>query len=275
MPESPRWLLYKGRKEEAKASLVRCRGGVKLTATDIDTELGQLSREAQETASFFTRALLPNLVLGGTLIVIMQLTGQVTVLFFAPEIFGLAGFKSAAALATVGLGLVKFVCTIIALAVIDKIGRRRMIFLGSVGTTVSIVGMAVAMSLSHESKLRAALSLTFTLSFIACWALSWGCVAWVYPSEIFPVNVRGTALGFTQVLNHGTNAIVATAFLSLLDSVGAVALFLGFAVFNVAGIAFAHFVMIETKGKTFDEVNAAISSHPLLGKILVQSYQPM
>ena len=234
LPESPRWLLLKGLPDRARLSLQRLRG-----TADIDRELEEMSLVVQAEVSrkstspqLFSPAVRPALVIAMALFFLQQLSGINAVIYYAPQIFDEAGFDtvSTQVLATVGVGSVNLLTTVVALFLIDRIGRRRLLMTGFTGaaTTLLIIAFAVA----HPATMPSSIVVVMLLLYIAFFAVSLGPLPHVLMSEIFPLRVRGQGMSMASVSNWGFNFVVVLLFPVLLAGPG---LAFAFSLFAVGG----------------------------------------
>ena len=252
IPESPRWLMV-NRGEEAHARTIL----QTINPATVDETVAAIRFEAESEArqiswgKFFSGSLKRPIMLAFLIAMFNQLSGINAIIYYAPRIFELSGAgASVALLATVGIGAINLVFTLLGLMLIDKAGRRFLLYLGSFGYIVSL-GMT-AYGFASE---RFELVLPFILAFIAAHAIGQGAVIWVYISEIFPSAARAKG----QSLGAGTHWIFAAALTlvmpSVLASVAPVTIFLGFAGMMVLQLAWVHFAVFETRGQSLEEIS--------------------
>jgi hypothetical protein len=186
-----------------------------------------------------------------------QFTGINAVIYYAPRIFEMTGLgKDSALLSTAGIGLVNLVATMIGLSLIDKAGRKTLMYIGSVGMIITLGLVARAFYLERFGGLLVPLLL---FAFIAFFALSQGAVIWVFISEIFPNRVRaaGQALGsFTHWIMA---ALISFSFPYITANLGAGNTFMLFAISMLLQLLFVWKIMPETKGTSLEEINGSIS----------------
>jgi sugar porter (SP) family MFS transporter len=208
IPQSPRWLVLRGRKEEARASLEKVGVG------DSDVMLEEFVRAAEEarrSAAFrlFTPANRRPIVLAVLLAMFNQLSGINAILYYLNDIFAAAGFTGwSNDLQAVAIGAANLIATVIALRVIDKVGRKKLLLTGAVGTAVALAGVALIFATGEGKPYLLAMLITF----IAFFAFSQGAVIWVYLAEIFPTPVRSRGQALGSATHWGMNAIIAQAF---------------------------------------------------------------
>lgn len=265
MPETPRWLIRRGRGEEARAVLARTRA-----PGEIDAELAEIDRveaESRERAGLrelFAPWLRPAMIVGVGLAILNQCVGINTIIYYAPTTLTSVGFgDSAAIIANMGVGAVNVAMTCVAIWLIDRVGRRRLLLIGAVGMTASMAVLALSSLLLPEADgfgLVGIVTLLCLTAYIMSFAMSWGAVCWVVISEVFPLKVRGAAVGFATMLLWGANFVVSLSFPVLLAAVGIGWLFLGFAVICALAFWFVRSYVAETKGRSLEEIELALRS---------------
>jgi sugar porter (SP) family MFS transporter len=267
MPESARWLLKMGRRDEARQSLLKV-DGPDVADEELATLENDLEVEAREgQASWgevFSPALRRALWVGVGLAVFQQITGINAIIYYANEIFAEAGFTTAEAQAKATLyavGLVNVLATLIAVAWVDRFGRRPLLLTGLVGMGVSLAAVALSFAaLSTEAESETAttvgglVTVLALVVFIASFAFSMGPIVWTLISEIYPNRVRGRAISVATAVNWLAAFLVAQFFLSLVDAIGESVTFFLFALMCVATYVFVWFLVPETKGRSLEEI---------------------
>lgn len=265
IPESPRWLALRGRIEEARAVLMRLRRGD--TATVV-AELASIDSVTHgQKARFrdlFSRRIRPAALAAFGLYVFQQLSGINAVIYYAPSIFANTGFESHSAtlLATVGVGTVNVLATIVALWLIDRLGRRPLLFIGLSGTVVSLA--AIAATVTWGGPEWAFVSVIGLMVYIAAFAISLGPVPHVMMSEVFPLALRGRGMGLASVANWGFNYVVVLLFPVALAGLGIGAVMAAFGVVCLVGIVFTLRFVPETKGVTLEEIERRLDAGNLV-----------
>ncbi|KAF2542821.1 hypothetical protein F2Q68_00033270 [Brassica cretica] len=195
------------------------------------------------------------LTIAGGLVLLQQITGQPSVLYYAPSILQTAGFSAAtdATRISILLGLLKLVMTGAAVIVIDKLGRRPLLFGGVSGMVISLFLLGSYYIFYNTVPAVAVVAL---LLYVGCYQLSFGPIGWLMISEIFPLKLRGRGISIAVLVNFGTNALVTFAFSPLKELFGAGVLFFGFGVICVLSLFFIYFIVPETKGLTLEEIEA-------------------
>ncbi|MEU6132300.1 MFS transporter [Saccharopolyspora sp. NPDC047091] len=222
---------------------------------DADAELEQIRAIAAEPAdrdALRSRRVRPVLLIGIGLAVLTQLNGTNVISYYAPTILGAAGFGSGVAiLATVGLGVVKVVFVGIGLLLIDRVGRKFLLVLGNVVMGLSLLGLALVAQAAQPDPV---LLVLFMALFLAGNEVGWGPTFWVLMGEIFPLRVRGAAMGVASTAVWVATAVVAFAFPVLIDGIGLSASMYVFAALNAVAVLFGARYVTETKGKTLEEI---------------------
>ncbi len=253
IPETPSWLMTHNRKEEAEKILHKIRH-----ASDQE-DLVEVTKE-QDTPTkknwmeLFSPGVRKPFLIGIGVCVIQQITGINTVIYYAPRIFQLAGFETAetAIFATILVGIVNVGMTVVALWLIDRLGRRALLLGGLVGMVAALALLGLSfLNSSVNSGLLAIVSLLFYVSFFA---VSLGPVTWLILSEVFPLGIRGRAIGIAIFLNWACNFIVSLTFLSLIEAFGPSATFWLYGIICLLGFWFVRNQVPETRGKTFEEI---------------------
>jgi len=256
VPESPRWLTKQGRGDEALAILARVEGSDYARKELVEIK-DAIAHESGSLKQLFQPGMKIVLVIGIVLAVLQQVTGINVFLYFGTEIFKKMGSETnAALLQTVIVGAVNLSFTVIAIWTVDRLGRKPLMMIGSLGMGISLLGMGLA-----AYGLKAGLwVLVFILGYIACFALSVGPVTWVILSEIFPTRIRGRAMAIATVCLWVANYVVSQTFPMmesnpwLLDKFHHAFPFWLYGVFCVVLLVFVWRFVPETKGKTLEEI---------------------
>ena len=266
MPESARWLLKMGRRDDARASLVKVDGpdvaDEHLATLETDLVAEQAEGEAR-WSEVFSPGLRRALWVGIGLAVFQQVTGINAIIYYANEIFAEAGFTTAEEQAKATLyavGATNVLATFVAVAWVDRFGRRPLLFTGLVGMAVSLaaVGMSFA-ALENQpdgqaSTVGGIVTVLALVVFIASFAFSMGPIVWTLISEIYPNRVRGRAIAVATAVNWFSAFLVAQFFLSIVDAIGEATTFFVFSAFCVVTYVFVWRYVPETKGRSLEEI---------------------
>ena len=263
IPDSPRWLAARGHGDKARDVLKRIRdpGQVENEFNEIQHSVARQKGHWSELLSPFLRAAM---IVGVGLAIAQQITGINTVIYYAPTIFKFAGLSSASAaiLASVGVGVVNVVLTVVAMQLIDRVGRRPLLLISLAGMAVSVSVLGLAFSLKQLSGSLAWIAVASLMTYVGFFAVGLGPVFWLILSEIYPLRMRGRAMSVGTAFNWSANLIVALSFLTLTDVLGKPATFWLYGAVSIGAWLFAFFLVPETKGKTLEQ----IESHWRAGK---------
>jgi SP family arabinose:H+ symporter-like MFS transporter len=196
------------------------------------------------------------MVIGLIVGILQQITGINAVFFYAPVIFEHAGASADAAFAqAVYVGLVNLVFTVVAIVLIDRLGRRPLLLMGTAGIALSMGLLAYGF---RGANMEPALVLIGVLAFVASFAVSLGPIMWVLLSEIFPNRVRGVAISFVGLVNSGVSFGVQLVFPWELENLGNSRPWLIYGVFAVLGLLFIARLVPETRGKSLEELEESL-----------------
>jgi len=263
LTDTPRWYLMQGREADAAHALRRLRHGSDAELPMIRAALAEQYSSAS-WSELLSPVLRPAFVVGIGLFFLQQLSGINAVIYYAPTVFQEAGFGSGSTqlMATIGVGVVNVVMTLVGMALIDRIGRRKLLYLGFIGTTLSLGLIAVGAATGAKS--LDILAVIGLIGYIASFAASIGPLPWVMMSEIFPARVRGLAMSVTSLSNWAFNFLVVFSFPLMVTTFGLGAVFGLYALVCVAGLVFTWRYVPETNGVTLE----AIEQYLLSGKPL-------
>lgn len=255
LPKSPRWLLYNGYFESARKTLQKIR-----ECEDVEDELNEIKNSFVKKSDWrmlFQPWLLPAIIISLGLGFFQQAIGINTIIYYAPTIFEMAGFKTALAaiLATAGIGVVNVLFTIIALPLLDRWGRRPLLIIGIIGMLISLIALSVAFH--YGASAGPALKWTAMASmlvYIACFAISLGPIMWLLFSEVFPLEIRGLGTSLAVAASWGFNGVVALTFLPLVEKLGASGTFVIYTIIAVLALLFAVKKVPETKGVSLERI---------------------
>lgn len=263
MPESPRWLLVKEREAEAMSVFRITCGGLESEALK-EFQHASASIHAAKTASsvslyqLVTNHWRLSMIVAISLMLMQQFTGHAPVLTYAPEIFRMTGLTAdQGGIATIVIGIIKVLFTLLSLSIVDTVGRRALLLVGATGMMISLVVLTLSYSdtKGHVSqKIQTVLSLVSVAGLVASYAIGFGPVTWLVVAELFPDAIRGRTLGIATVANWLANAIVVASYLSLVEAVGADSTFLIYAVVCSVSVYLIFFYVPETHLKEVNQI---------------------
>ncbi|MDP9728345.1 sugar porter family MFS transporter [Alicyclobacillus tolerans] len=254
LPESPRFLLKQGQETKAREILQHLR-----KTSHVEQEIHEI-QQANKIENGGWREMKqpwvrPAIWTAIGLAVFQQVIGTNTVIYYAPTTFTKVGLGSAAAiLGTVGIGSVQVVMTLIAVRLIDRVGRKPLLISGSIGMALSLFILGLMNKVFAHSVATGWITLICLAIYILFFSISWGPVMWVLLSEIFPLGIRGTGMGIGAVTNWVANLLVSLTFPWLLSRLGISNLFLIYGAMGVLALIFVILKVKETKGKSLEEI---------------------
>src|SRR5215210_2830021 len=260
MPETPRWLVSRGREDQARDVLLQSR-----TEEEAEKEIRDI-KEVERREEGGLRELMapwvrPALIVAIGLAVFQQIIGINTIIYYAPTTLTNVGYGNAAAIyANLVIGAINVLMTLVAIRIIDSTGRKPLLLGGLVGMIVSLTVLGLSTLLLSEpsspTDAVAIITLLCLASFIISFAATWGPTVWVVLPEILPLRIRGTAMGEPIFLHWIANFIVSHTFPSLLAALGPGIPFLGYAVIGVVAFVFVRAFVTETKGRSLEQIEA-------------------
>ena len=260
LPESPRWLVSKNRTAEAKRVLdsYTNEAGAQLLLDDIR---GGLAAQVETRwSALWSPAVRRSLIIAVGFTILCPVTGINTVIYYGPQIFKMAGItsNSNAIFATLLVAITNVLATVIALALVDRIGRKPLLYAGVGGMTASLFALAAAFH--FQAALAGSLGILATVClmvYITCFAASMGPIAWILVAEVFPLRLRGRGVAAATLGAGISNFIVSLTFLSLLNAAGNSLTFSIYGGFCILTLLFTRFIIPETKGRELESISAA------------------
>ncbi len=260
LPASPRWLIMKGRHDEATDALRTVRPGGE-EAVELELEEIKVSMEHNVDTSRWKDlrrpAIKAALLVGIGLAILQQITGINTVIYYAPTIIQDTGIDSdsSAILASLGVGIINVLMTIVALRLLDKRGRREMLFIGVSGMSLSLflLGLAFVGSTGTWTTIIAVGSL---MLFVSSFAISLGPIFWLLNAEIYPLSVRSKAASAGTMTNWFFNFAVSLTFLPLIDLAGQTGTFWIYGAIGLVTLWFCWKFVPETKGRSLEQIES-------------------
>ena len=265
LPESPRWLCAQGKIEEAKKTLRQLHDKHRVTQL-VHEELAIIEKTVKRGTrkgvwkELFSKAVRPCAFMGILLFIFQQVSGINAVIYYAPIIFKKMeiGSQFANLLATVGVGGLNLIMTIVSMRLIEKVGRRPLLMIGFTGAAISLCIVALVTYLNiPEIRWIAAVAL---FTYIAAFAIGLGPLPWVMMPEIFPLKVRGQGASLSAASNWAFNTLVVAAFPVLLHNFGISLTFILFAITCVIGLFFTIHYVPETRGMSLEDIEKHIHS---------------
>lgn len=263
-PESPRWLVNHGREDEVRDRLDD--GDVSEAWIDRAIEEWRDEDAARARSRGWRDLLLPGLrmamIVGIGLAVIQQFTGINTVIYYAPTILSDTGLAPGnAILQALPIGIVNVLATIVAIRLIDRLGRRPLLLTSLAGMAVSLVVLGFSFALKDSlGGAQSWVALTSLVAYVAAFAIGLGPVFWLLIAEIYPNVVRGSAASAASSANWLSNFAVSLVFLPVIDAVGQDVTFWILAALCVGSFFFVQRLVPETKGRTLEEISADLGT---------------
>jgi sugar porter (SP) family MFS transporter len=257
IPNSPRWLAARGRANQARAVLKQIRAPEEVEG-ELDEIQKSLSQQKAHWSELLGAPLRMAMIVGVGLAVAQQITGINTVIYYAPTIFKFAGLSSTsvAILASVGVGVINLVFTLVAMQLIDRIGRRPLLLVSLTGMALSLFVLGLAFSLPKLAGSLGWIAVGSLMVYVGSFAVGLGPVFWLVLSEIYPLRIRGRAMSVGTVANWTANLVVALTFLTLTQVLGKAGTFWLYAAVTVGAWFFAFYLVPETNGRSLEEIEA-------------------
>ena len=251
IPKSPRWLVVKGERKEAKRILTRLAG-----KDEAENEIREIEETLALEKGSWKLLLEPGIkiavFIGIALAVLQQFTGIDAIIYYGPRIFEEAGFELSEALGgQVVIGIINVTFTVIAIFTIDTLGRKRLLLAGTSGMFITLLFIGLLFTIGRAQGM---LLLSLVLIFIACFAFSLGPVVWVILSEIYPNRIRGRAMSIATIAVWIGTSIIGQMIPLSLDNLGPNITFWIFAFFCIPTLYIGWRLLPETKGRTLEDI---------------------
>ena len=274
LPETPRWLISKGHEEKCRQVLVKVEEPelVEEVISRMKSDLETDRRNKVSWKSIFSKWLRVPLIIAVGIMFVQQFTGINTIIYYSPKIFLMSGFADAKAAvwASVSVGVVNVAFTILSLFMIDRLGRRKLYFIGLTGLVVALVAMGTSFALqSSLGEYIKWVTVALVWVYIAFFAISLGPLGWLIISEVFPLSVRGIGSSIGALSNWLFNGVVAFTFFKIVkgltmpgseivlkgqDLGNPAGAFFLYAIVGVLGIIWGYFFIPETKNVTLEKI---------------------
>jgi MFS family permease len=253
--ESPFWLISKGCYDKASFVFTRLRSDALWKES-----LKQPDSTTSKNLTFFgliqNKKVLFVILIGMAINMFQQITGINSVLFYSPKILSSSGFSSLQQeiLASIGIGLINLICTLIAAVFIDKAGRKKLLIISLMGMFLFLQMMVLSMH--FLSSKGAIISLLCMLGYVGSFGVGLGPVCFIIISELYPLSIRGRAMSLAVFANWFFNYLLSLFFPSLVDMIGVKGVFELFVIFIIVALVFVKRLIPETKGKSLAQIEA-------------------
>ncbi len=286
LPETPRWLLKRGEEEKARGTVDKIgEPDPEKVMENIRTNLKKENKEESSWSTLTAKWVAPALIIGVGVMFFQQFTGINTIIYYSPTIFEMAGFGLGgenavydAILPALPIGFVNVLFTVVAIFLVDRWGRKPLLYLGLSGMILSLITIGIAFTFFNDNAVALKwMSFTSMIIYIPFFAISLGPIAWLLISEVFPTKIRGLGMSIATMVNWISNFVVANTFLTLGKSITGTmpspvdpnesiinlgGAFFVYAAVGIIGLVFINRYIPETKGHSLEE----IEDHFLNGK---------
>ena len=249
LKDTPRFLIKQNKIDEATKLLNKLDD-----SQDINEIIKDIQTVLKEKTKFvLTKKLIKPFIVGLGIMALQVATGINAIIYYTPTIFKMTSNQSdsIALISTIFIGVINFLMTFVAIALVDKIGRKPLLYIGLSGMLIGTIGLS---SVFHFSFYTQYLAIIFITLYIISFSMSMGPIALLLTAEVFPLKYRGYAMSSAVVANFATNFVVTAAFPVMLEIIGISSSFLIFAVIIVLTMFFVHYVVPETKGVSLEEL---------------------
>lgn len=265
IPESPRWLVMQNRFQEARAILLKTNEN----DTEVDERLSEIQLAAgitdaqkHQNKAVWRELLSPSpalrrmMITGFGIQCFQQITGIDATIYYSPKIFKAAGIDGNSNLlaATVAAGVTKTAFIFVAIALIDKVGRKPLLYVSTIGMTLCLFTLGISLSFPGEGSVGIALAILSVCANVAFFSVGIGPVCWVLTSEIFPLRLRAQASALGGVCSRVCSGLIAMSFLSISHAITTAGTFLVFSLLSAISVAFVYKMVPETKDKSLEQI---------------------
>ena len=259
VPESPRWLFAHGREKDAQTVLLGYTDEAGANQFLVDIQEGLKTTVEQRWSALWSPAVRGALFIAVGMTVLQQVTGINTIIYYGPQIFALAGSAShsSAILATFVIAIVNVIATVVGILLVDRIGRKPLLYAGVTGMALSLFVLSYAFS--HRESLASSVgtvAMASLIAYIICFAFSLGAIAWILVAEVFPLRVRGRGVAAATLGSGTSNFIVSITFLSLIEAIGSARTFAIYGAMSIVTLIFVRYAVPETRGRDLESISA-------------------
>ena len=259
VPETPRWLIKKGRKDEAKEILSKASGTVSVGLEMSKIEKSFHNEKNTSLKQLFNKSYRPVLFIGIMVAIFQQVTGINSIIYYAPTIFKETGIDSSSSmLQTIVIGVVNIFSTFVAIGLVDRLGRKKLLLIGVLLMGASLVALGLCFQFSYFDHY---IVLIFMLLYVASFGSTLGAVVWVYLSEIFPNLIRSLALSIATLSLWLADFAVTLTFPIMTKHLGTSSTMFSYASLCLIAFVYMFFKVKETKGKPLEELETLFTHH--------------